>query len=763
MREVMRCKFRTFGFLLFFFFISTLSQAQTLSGRIFEVNEKNDTTVLPGANLYWLGTKNGTSTGKDGIYKIKRSKETNRLVISFVGFQNDTLSIDSSKAFANFFLSNAKTLQEVEVVYRNPSSSFSFLNPIKIETLGQGELAKAACCNLSESFETNPSVDVNFADAITGTKQIQMLGLAGQYALVTRENMAYLRGLATIYGLSFIPGSWIESIQLGKGAGSVINGYESFTGQINTELQKPEHSEHVFFNAYVNQNGRNEYNLNLATKLNRVWSAGILGHFSLNPLAQDHNGDGFMDIPTGRQYNVMPRFNYETKKGFEGQFGGNYLLDERNGGQTLSLHDHSGMMSTEPYKLSINSEKWDVFAKNGFVFRGKIETSMGLQLSFLKHKQDNYYGLSNYKGNQQTFYANYIFQGILGNSDHKFRTGASYMWDSLAENYKGYKFKRAESVPGVFYEYTYAYMTKFNVVAGLRADYHNYYGLFFTPRLHMRYAFNNEKSVLRISGGRALRTANILAENSAYMASSRDFILSPSNLAMPYGLNPEVAYNCGINYLQKLKLNYRDAQFVVDVYRTDFKNQVVVDLDADPQKVLFYNLKGRSFSNTVQTEFSWEIRRRLDMRIAYRYIDTRTQYSTDLLPKYMLGKHWAFINLSYITKNKHWQFDHTTQWNGPKRMPNTASSPSMYQRDNYSPAYFILNGQITYKTGFKYQFDMYVGIENAANVRQLNPIVSADNPFGKYFDASMVWGPIYGRMLYAGLRYKIKRTDGDVH
>ncbi len=755
----MRYKF-SLPLYLFFFFVSALSQAQTLSGRVFEVGEKSDTTALPGANLYWLGTKSGTSTDQDGIYKLKRSKETNLLVISFVGLQNDTLLIDSTKAFANFFLSNAKTLQEVEVVYRNPTSAFSFLNPIKIETLGQGELAKAACCNLSESFETNPSVDVNYADAITGTKQIQMLGLAGHYALITKENMPFLRGLATIYGLSFIPGTWIQSIQLGKGAGSVINGYESFTGQINTELQKPEHGEHLYFNAYVNENGRNEYNLNLGTKLSKVWSAGLLSHFSLNPLEQDHNGDGFLDIPAGKQYNFMPRLNYETQKGFEGQLGGSYVLDERNGGQVMSPHEHShGQPIQNPYLIGINSEKLDVFAKNGFVFRGKIETSMGLQLSYLKHKQDNFYGVNSYKGEQQTFYANYIFQGILGNSDHKFRTGASYMWDSISEAYKGFKFKRAESVPGVFYEYTYVYMTKFNVVAGIRGDYHNYYGLFFTPRLHMRYAFNNEKSVVRVSGGRALRTANVLAENSAFMASSRDFLLTPSNLRMPYGLDPEIAWNYGINYLQKFKIDYRDAQFVLDVYRTDFKDQVVVDIDKDPQQVLFYNLKGKSFSNTVQTEFSWEVRKRLDVRVAYRYIDTRTQYSDAILPKYLLGKHRAFINLSYLTKNKHWQFDHTTQWNGSKRLPNTASNPAAYTRANSSPAYFILNGQITYKTGFKHQFDVYLGVENALNERQPNPIVSADNPFGKYFDASMIWGPIYGRMLYAGIRYKIKRSE----
>jgi outer membrane receptor for ferrienterochelin and colicins len=736
-------------------FSSAVSFSQTLGGKVFEVGEKSDTTTLTGATLYWLHTTIGTNSNEKGNFILPKTKQTNQLIVSFIGYENDTTIIDTSQTHADFYLSKAKTLKEVIVVYHTTGSEFSFMNPIKTETLGQRELAKAACCNLSESFETNPSVDVNYADAITGTKQIQMLGLSGQYALITKENMPYLRGLATMYGLSFIPGTWIQSIQLGKGAGSVINGYESFTGQINTELQKPEKSEKLFFNAYGNANGRNEYNLNLAKKLTDVWSVGLLTHFSSNPLKQDFNGDGFLDIPTGKQYNVMNRWNYETVKGFEGQFGGGYVNDSRQGGQMA--FDPTKEKTAQPYYgIGINSEKWDAFAKNGFVFRNKTETSMGLQLSFLQHKQNNFYGLNTYNGFQQTFYANYIFQGILGNTNHKYKTGASYLWDNVAETYKLYKFSRQESVPGIFGEYTYSYLTRFNAVAGLRADYHNYYGLFFTPRLHLRYSFNDENTVVRVSGGRALRTANILAENSSFMASARDFIITPSNFYMPYGLNPEIAWNYGINFLHKFKLNYRNAQFVVDVYRTDFVNQVVVDIDKNPQQVLFYNLKGKSFSNTLQTEFSWEIRKRLDMRIAYRYIDTRTQYSTDLLPKYLLGKHRAFINLSYETKNQHWQFDFTTQWNGAKRLPNTASNPVGYTRDNYSPSYFILNGQITYKTGIKRKFDVYIGVENALNERQLNPIVSANNPFSQYFDASMIWGPIYGRMLYSGIRYKIK-------
>ncbi|HEX7414839.1 MAG TPA: TonB-dependent receptor [Bacteroidia bacterium] len=740
---------------LLFVIVGNLIFAQNkISGKIFEVTEKGDTTVLTGATLYWLKTNQGINSDVNGNYSLPKTKESNVLIITFVGYENDTSIVDTSQIQADFYLSNAKTLKEVEVVYRKKSSEYSYIDPMKVETLGQKELAKAACCNLSESFETNPSVDVSFADAVTGTKQIQMLGLAGQYSLITKENMPYLRGLASIYGLSFIPGTWIQSIQLSKGAGSVINGYESFTGQINTELQKPDNSEKLYFNGYVNSMSRNEYNLNLSHRINDVWSTGLLLHVNFTPLKNDLNHDDFLDLPIGKQYNIMNRWSYITAKGFMGQFGGSYVTDDRVGGQ-INFNPAIDRSAQPYYGIGIKSEKIDAFAKNGYVFKNKPETSMGLQLNFSQQRQTNFYGLTNYNGLQQTFYANYIFQGIINNTNHKYKTGASYLLDNVSETYKLYDFKRVESVPGVFGEYTYSYLTRFNVVTGLRADYHNYYGLFFTPRLHLRYAFT-DNTVIRASGGRALRTANVLAENTSFMASSRDFVVIPSNLNMPYGLNPEIAWNYGINFMHKFKLNYRDAQFLIDVYHTDFVNQVVVDVDANPQKVLIYNLRGQSFSNTLQTEFSWEVRKRFDVRVAYRYIDTRTQYTSGLLPKYLLSKNRAFINLSYETKNDHWHFDFTAQWYSPKRLPNTASNPIEYRRTNYSPDYFLLNGQIAYKTGNKIKIEFYLGVENILNLRQPNPIVSSDTPFGTYFDASMVWGPIYGRMYYGGLRLKIK-------
>lgn len=735
--------------------VNVLCVKAQIKGKVVEIGQKKDTTVVPGVTLVWDKTAIATTTDKNGNFKLITSPQTDRLIINAIGYKSDTLSVTDTSKYLLIVLKNGVELREVEIVYYTNGTEISYLNPIKTEILNERSLMKAACCNLSESFETNPSIDVNFADAVSGTKQIQMLGLSGQYAQITKENMPYMRGLAGNYGLTFIPGTWIQSIQLSKGAGSVVNGYESFTGQINTELQNPEHSDKVNFNVYGNENGRNEYNLNLARRVNERFAVGLLSHVSYNPLLQDLNGDGFADIPIGKQYNFMNKYAYNTGKGFEAQFGGSYLKDTRDGGQFSSTVKNYND-TTPLYKIGIDNERWEVYSKTGFVFKKKPATSMGLQLSYLNHDQINFYGNNNYTGLQKTFYANYIFQGIIKTTDNTYKLGASFLNDDVNETFELYKYKRIEQVAGTFLEFAHNSGEKFNVIAGVRADYHNYYGLFFTPRLHLRYAFT-QNSVLRFSGGRALRTANIFSDNSYLMASSREWIIQSSDLSMPYGLKPEVGYNYGLNFTQKFKVNYRDAYITLDVYRTDFKDQVVVDVDNNTQQVLIYNLDGPSYSNTMQFEFNMEPKKRFFIKTAYRYVDTKMEFKQGLIQKAMVSKHRAFINLSYETKNSHWQFDATAQYNGAKRLPSTTTNPTDLQRAENSPDFYNVLGQITYLTKIsKADFNIYLGVENALNYKQTNPIVSSDLPFNKYFDASMVWGPIYGRMLYLGLRLKIK-------
>jgi outer membrane receptor for ferrienterochelin and colicins len=738
--------------LFILFFSGALQVVAQLKGRVVEIAPLGDTLAFPGVSVYWEGTVIGVQSDSSGRFTLPEPQGKPRLIVKALGYSDQAVGISDYSFPLVLVMKSNSTLKEVEVIQYTSGNQVLMLTPQKIEILSERSLMKAACCNLSESFETNPGIDVNFTDAVSGTKQIQMLGLSGQYAQITKENMPYLRGLASNYGLTFIPGTWIQSIQLSKGAGSVVNGYESFTGQINTELQNPEKSDRLQFNAYGNQNGRNEYNLNLSRDFNKHFAAGLLSHVSFNPLAEDLNKDGFADIPTGRQYNFINKYSVMGEKGFEGQFGGGYLLDERKGGQIRGAYPDS----LTGYVTSIQNEKREIYSKTGYIFRKLPGTSTGLQLSFLDHSQNNQYGLNAYKGRQKTFYANWIFQGIFGNTNHSYKTGLSYMDDQVNENFNEHAYDRHERVPGAFFEYAYNRGNKLNVVAGIRADDHNYYGLFFTPRLHLRYAFT-ESSVLRFSGGSALRTPSAFMDNSSFMVSSRKWNIEKSDASLPYGLNAERGWNYGVNFTQKFKINYREAYITIDLYRTEFTQQAVVDADQDPQQLIIHNLKGPSYTNSAQFEFNAEPRKRLFVKLAYRLTDNHVTYNKGLLLRPLVSIHRGFINFSYETRNRHWQFDFTTQYNGYKRIPYTASNDEPYRRPAFSPDFYNLLGQITWLQKISSaDFNLYLGVENLLNYKQSNPVIQAGEPFGKFFDASLVWGPVYGRMFYAGLRLKFK-------
>ncbi|MFY8165951.1 MAG: TonB-dependent receptor plug domain-containing protein, partial [Sediminibacterium sp.] len=485
------------------------------------------------------------------------------------------------------------------------------------------ELLKAACCNLSESFETNPSVDVSYNDAVTGSKQIQLLGLSGNYTQLTVENLPGPRGLATPLGLNSIAGPWIESIQLTKGVGSVANGFESIAGQINVELKKPETAEKILANIYINDFGKTDLNLNLSHKINSKWSAGLLLHDNFTNNNQlDFNKDGFRDMPTGNQFSLVNRYKFDNSKGLLAQFGIKAMNDDKVGGATSfspSLHKNT----TEYYGLGINTERYEFFGKLGYVFPQQQYKSIGLQLNVIDHKQDAYFGLTNYKGKQETFYGNLIYQSIINSTIHKFRTGLSFQYDNYNEDFKLINYQRKEMVPGAFFEYTYTPNEQFSVVAGLRADDNNLYGAFATPRLNIRYE-PIKGTTIRLSAGRGQRTANIFAENNSVFVSARqvNIITSANTNLNAYGLAPEIAWNKGISIDQKFKLFQNSAMLSIDYFRNDFENQVVVDLE-DPRAVSFYNLTGKSFSNSFQAELNLQPITKFDIRIAYRYFNVK--------------------------------------------------------------------------------------------------------------------------------------------
>lgn len=733
---------------------------QKIKGVVYENTLDDKNLPLIGATVLWEGTTEGTQTDVNGKFELSYRANTN-LIVSFIGMRTENVSVNPNEEISVTLYPDSM-IEEIVIQRKRQSLSRIRNSATNVQLISSSELLKAACCNLSEAFETNPSIDVNFSDAVTGNKQIRMLGLNSPYILMAEENIPAVRGASQAYGLSFIPGTWVESIQITKGAGSVVNGYESISGQINYELIKPLNDIPLFVNAYASTDSRFELNTHLNQKISDKWSTSLFLHGNARTSKNDMNDDGFLDNPLGNQINVMNRWQYtNAEKGWVGFFNFRYMNDDKQSG-SVDFDKKRDKLTTNHWGSELLTEKFDASAKIGYVFPDTPWKSIGFQNSFNSHNQDSYFGLRTFDIHQNSFYSNLIYNSILSNTMHKFATGISFTYDgydefvSSVDGTSTTDFSRKDNSVGAFFEYTYDNTDDFSVVAGVRVDNHNRLGTFVTPRIHSRYN-PWEGGTIKASVGRGIRSASIFAENQHLFASSREFSILNTNGKI-YGLDPEIAWNYGISLMQDFHLFGKKAEVIADFYRTDFQNQVVVDLYANPQEVLFYNLDGSSFANSFQLEFNVDITHHFNIRTAYKYYDVQTDYlgGRDLRP--LQAKHRFFTNVGYEThvsdKGKQWKFDWTMNLIGKQKMPFTGSNPTPYQAREWSPNLTLMNAQITHS--FSPVFEIYVGGENITNYKQKDAIIGADDAFGTYFDSSMIYGPVFGAMYYAGLRFKIE-------
>ena len=730
-----------------------LFSQETLTGMIMDKNNPKDNLGVFGANVYWLNNSIGATTNEKGWFTIPYKKSYKKLVVSYVGYKTDTLNISDLEPI-HHFITLENELEEVTLKSKKKATQRSFIQTKNVFTVNSAELLKAACCNLAESFETNPSIDVNFSDALTGTRQIQMLGLKSPYLLITQENIPSIRGAGQVFGLTFTPGTWVESIQITKGAGSVINGYESISGQINAELVKPLTDNRIFLNAYGSLGGRYELNSHLNHKISDKWQTGIYIHGNYRNTKFDRNKDGFLDNPLISQVNVMNRWQYlDAEKGWVSFINVRFMDDSKQTGQN-NFDPLIDKGSSEIWGGEIDTKRFDSSLKLGYVFPQLPFQSFGFQFSYSNHDQDSYFGLKTYNIQHQSMYSNLLFNSIIGDTRNKFTTGLNFTYDAYNEFVNLINFSRNENSFGGFFEYAYDNSDNFSFTSGVRIDTHNLLGTYITPRLHIRYV-PWEKGVLRASIGQGRKSANVFAENQQLFASSRQIDIQSSGGKI-YGLDPEVAWNYGVSYLQGFNLFNRKGDITFDYYRTHFQNQVVVDWE-NPQRISFYNLDGESYANSFQTEINYFINDNLNLRLAYKYFDIQTDYTSGKLSKPLTPNHRLFANISYETKKidniKQWKFDLTYNFIGEQRLPDTSINPLEYQFEEYSNSYSLLNTQIT--KVFTEKFEMYFGVENLTDLKQKNPILASDDPFGDSFDSTIIYAPIFGRMLYSGLRFKI--------
>lgn len=755
-----------FLFLIALLAMVTTTMAQSIKGRVVEENGGKKVS-LPGANVVWEGTTEGVVTDENGRFELKWHN-VGKLVVSFIGFQTVVVPVSASDKEIEILLESGEVLDEVKVMTRGNTTIMSTRGPIIEQVITGEELCKAACCNLGESFTTNASVDVAYADAVTGAKQIQLLGLTGKYVQMMTENMPNFRGISSLYGLNYVPGPWMSAVSVSKGAGSVINGYEAIAGQISVDYKKPTTSEKVFVNGYGSSEGMIEFNANMGIILNDKWSTALLVHGDWLTVDHDSNHDGFLDMPEKKQYNLMNRWQYKTDK-WNLQFGGKFLDEKRLGGQKGFKRSMRGEYGVDKlYGIGIDSRRYEGFLKLGYLMPQYENTSMAWIVNYTDHNQDSYYGARDYQARQQTVFANYIFQSIFGNNENqKYSAGVTFNFDRFDESFNDFDilalkptkradFVRSERVIGAFFQYTGAFWKKLTVMAGLRYDYHNLFGGFVTPRLHLAYA-PDDFTMLKFSAGHGARTANILADNS-YLLASTNSVYVNNKLLVEHPeeldrLDMEQAWNFGVQLNRKFILFGRMLNINLDYYRTDFTNQVVVDNETEAGKVNFYNLDGDSYSNCYQVEVKYELIPRLDVTGAYRYNDVKSTIGGELKRAALQSKFKGLLNLSYYTNMKKWQFDFTAQFNGLGRIPLNPAIPSDRQNDEFD-TFTVMNAQVT---KFFRKWSIYVGCENLGDFTQSNPILGADNPWSSGFDSSKIWGPVHGRKFYVGVRFAIDR------
>lgn len=724
--------------------------AQIITGKVF--NNKKEPLI--GASIYWLGSANGTLTNESGAFEISTDNiSIKKLIASMDGYGPDTIEI-TDQATVDFKLNEIVTLKKVVVKGQRDGIIISNLTPFKTEIITQTELRKAACCDLAGCFETQTTVQPQTTNVVTNSKELRILGLSGTYNQVLIDGLPMIQGLSFTYGISGIPGTLVDNIFIAKGANSVLQGYESISGQINVITKEPDKTDKLLLNYYMNSFMEKHLNANYAFKKGK-WSNLTAFHTVQPAKKTDRDNDNFLDLPKLTRYMIFNKWKYgnESAWGWSTTIGLRFLNEQRVGGQTqYNPTNDKGSMSV--YGQVVNINQPEIMTKTSY--RINDNHRITLFASSFHQDQQSFFGTVKYNAQQTNVYTSLQYE-LTYLKKHSLKTGVSFRYLNLKEDiafsdtslnrtYAG-KYKRLETIPGIFAENSMSFLKdKLTWVAGVRGDQHNQFGFTVTPRTLLKYDVT-PKAVFRASIGTGWRTVNLFSENIGLLVSSRDIVFAEQ-------LKPERATNYGINYTQKFntKNNNVSGYFSTDYYRTVFQNQIFPDYDSDPTKAIVKNFTGTSISNGFQAELFLKIWKRFELKMGYNFLDVYREINgtKQLLP--FNSAHKVLTTFSYKPLSNKFHFDINSHWFGKQRLPDTKLNPVEFQRPDFSKAYSLVNIQFTYI--FK-KFDVYAGCENVFDFRQKQPIVSWQNPFGPHFDTSSVWGPTRGREIYIGVRFKL--------
>ncbi|MBK8702262.1 MAG: TonB-dependent receptor [Saprospiraceae bacterium] len=671
------------------------------------------------------------------------------LVTSFVGYKADTMLVRfAGRLFIT--LHTGHTLEEVEVS-ADRAATYLLDSPAKVEVISSGELKRAACCDLAGCFETTASVQAMTTNVLTQAKELRTLGLSGVYNQILVNGLPLIQGLSYTYGVNTIPGTVIKNIYVAKGASSVLQGFEGISGQINVEFKEADQAEHLLLNAYGNSFGETQWNAFYSAKGNR-WSNLSAAHVALPAQRIDRDNDDFLDVPLIRRLSLFNQWQYaqEGERGFVTRIGLRYVDEQRTGGQQAYRRDKDQGSKTV-YGQTVDISQPEIYTKTSYRF--SENSRITLLASAQYHRQSSYFGATSYKAEQTLAYANMQYEHTWA-AKHDLKAGVSYRYLdaredidfnglSLGRTYAG-AYARRDLIPGVFAE-QYFDFAPFSIIAGMRLDHHQRFGLFFTPRALVRYQLS-EFTQIRLSAGTGFRTVNLFSENIGLLASSRDIVFQED-------IKPERAVNMGLNLNHTIVADPWTVTLMADFYRTQFQNQFFPDYDTEPTKAIIANFEETSVSNSAQLEAKLSWNQRVEFKVAYNYLDVYRMEGEQKQTLPFNPKHKFMTALAYETAKKHWRADANLHWYGSQRLPNTSAYPTEFQQPGTSKPYSVVSAQLT-KVWTR--FEVYAGCENIFDFRQLRPILSWQDPFGPYFDTAFNWGPTKGREVYVGLRYKIE-------
>ena len=773
-------------------FLPFVAMAQrTLTGKVTDVNNGQP---LVGATLFWKNTTAGATSTADGSYSIKRVHGFNTLVVDYLGY--DLLEIEVEEKGVptlNIELTpSAVDIDEVVVEGQQRGNYAKTTGITRQEQISFAGLCKMACCSLAESFENSASVTVGYSDAISGARQIKMLGLAGTYTQILDENRPIMQGAGATYGLSYTPGMWLNSIQVSKGVASVTAGHEAITGQINLEHRKPTDDERFFLNLYFDNEMRPEINISSAIPLtpDKSLSTVIMAHGSLDTSHHDMNFDGFADMPKANQINIANKWLWQNSDGIQLRWGWKVVNENRVGGQMDYREDLFDQMMQNPletpYGSKIHNRNINAYMKLGIpvgyerTFTGNaedaVQNNIAMILDYDNYLTDSYFGVNNVGVAEQTLrfnatYAHYFTQRSslnAGVSAYARMMDNDYLQQDASSGVAEPKWmmngKATLAEPGLFAEYTYNNDDKFSWVVGLRGDYSIVNGKYYynakpemliTPRTHIRWAIT-PRTTLRASAGMGYRRQNLVTDNIWIMTSSRNIVTDNLNDDM------ERAATFGGSLAQTFSLAGDDqATISVDYFRTQFFNTMVFDQERGDNTTHIYNTNGKSYTDNYQIDFNWTPFRGFDLFATFRYTNAMMTLEQDgkqyLVERPLTSRYKGLINIQYAVQR--WVFDVTAQMNGPVRLPELSGDmDAAVNNPTLSPSYPMYFAQVSYKMS---NLTLYAGCENIANYLQgvnggNKPIImESDTAYNPGFNSSMVWGPLMGRKFYIGLRLNI--------